>query len=656
VAAPGGKKNDPTARRHAKDRVIVGFKPGASRVRRSSAVSSVDSAPTKRTKKLSKNTVVVDLAAGQTVDEAIDEISELPGVAYVEPDYWVRAVDTSDDPYYLDNKHWGMYGDGTTPANQYGSGAGEAWARGQIGKKSVYVGVIDEGIKVDHPDLSANVWTNPFETVNGIDDDDNGFIDDINGWDFYNDDNSVYDGTGDDHGTHVAGTIGARGGNGVGVAGVNWRVTMISMKFLGAGGGYSSDAVKALNYLVDLKQRHGLNIVASSNSWGGGGYSNSLHDAIKKAGDAGILFIAAAGNNGRDTDESGKEFYPSSYTCDERFDGAARGWDCLISVANLRSDGQRSGSSNWGSTSVDLGAPGSGIWSTHPGSTGYASYSGTSMATPHVAGAAALCASLDSSLSPKQIRNLIISTAKPTGSMNGITTSGDRLDVGKLSNQCAPDDPDPTPTPTPEPTPTVPPVGETLTVDDRSPWFIRNGGGWKQGDSGYKDHHYWVPTRKQNKKRSGAWKPTLAKAGWYEIILKIPASHGTSRKAPYKVKTSSGWVKRIRNQKARRGDWVSLGVHKLGTRPIVKLADKTGEAGSLGRRLAFDAARFVPTTKPAVASAGASGDGDSNDMKDSNSVTITPEPAPTAAATETPQPNPAPSPQPEAEPQAPTSS
>ncbi len=157
----------------------------------------------------------------------------------------------------------------SSPANQYGSQAGEAWAADHTGTKEAYVGVIDEGIQYTHPELDANVWTNPFDPANGVDDDGNGYVDDKNGWDFYSNNNTIYDGgtkgRQDKHGTYVTGTIGAEGGNGIGVVGVNWNVTYISGKFLGPFGGYTSEAIKAVNYFTDLKTRHGLNVVATSN-------------------------------------------------------------------------------------------------------------------------------------------------------------------------------------------------------------------------------------------------------------------------------------------------------------------------------------------------------------------------------------------------------
>ena len=269
----------------------------------------------------------------------------------------------------------------------------------------MFVAVVDTGVQVAHPDLQPNMWVNPAESsgIPGVDDDGNGYIDDIHGWDFFNENASVYDDIDDWHGTHVAGTIGARGDNGTGVAGVNWNVSIIPVKFIdrdqsGDLVGSVADAVAALGYVTDLKQRHGLNVVAINASWGGAGFSQTLLEAVNQAGNQGILVVAAAGNGGVDfvgDNNDATPYYPASFSCTS---GGARSWDCMLSVANITSSGVLSGSSNYGATSVDLGAPGSGIWSTYPGS--YAQASGTSMAAPHVTGAVALCASLDSSLGP----------------------------------------------------------------------------------------------------------------------------------------------------------------------------------------------------------------------------------------------------------------
>ena len=377
----------------------------------------------------------VQLGAGGDVSSAIRLLRGSPLVRYAEPNWIYTHAATSNDPRYTNGSLWGMYGDATTPANQFGSQAGEGWAAGATGDPTVYVAVIDEGIDFNHPDLAANIWTNPFDPVDGVDNDGNGYRDDVHGWDFFQDNSSVYDGgpgntTIDAHGTHVSGTIGGVGGNGVGVAGVNWRVTIISTKFLGPNGGSTADAVAALDYITDLKQRHGLNIIATNNSWGGGGYSQALHDAILRAAKAGILFMAAAGNNGTSNDSS--PHYPSNYsTLTGTSTEPAAGYEAVTSVASITSTGTRSSFSNYGRTSVDLGAPGSGVWSTTPSNT-YSSYSGTSMATPHVTGAAALYESVYPGATAQQVRAAILqsATATPTSSMTGITTTGGRLNIG----------------------------------------------------------------------------------------------------------------------------------------------------------------------------------------------------------------------------------
>jgi thermitase len=372
---------------------------------------------------------LVKLADFMGVDETISYLKEDPRVDYAEPNWIYNHFATSNDPFYTNGSLWGIYGDATTPANQFGSQAGEAWAAGNTGSDAVYIGVIDEGIDFNHPDLAANIWTNPFDPLDGIDNDGNGRIDDIHGWDFAANNNSIYDGTSDDHGTHVAGTIGAVGGNGIGVAGVNWNVTIISAKFLGASGGTTANAINAVNYITDLKTRHGLNIVATSNSWGGGGFSQALLDAITRGVNAGILFVAAAGNSNSNNNTTPN--YPSNYNT--TMGSPASSFDGVIAVASITSSGAKSSFSSYGSTTVDLGAPGSGIFSTTPNNT-YSSYSGTSMATPHVSGAVALYRSVFPGATAYQTKAAILNSASntPTSSLSGITVTGGRLNLGFL--------------------------------------------------------------------------------------------------------------------------------------------------------------------------------------------------------------------------------
>jgi thermitase len=381
---------------------------------------------------------------GLTVERAIQAIGKRPGVVFAEPNYKVSTAAVSNDPYYTGSSRlWGMYGDdqptasgpsGTT--NAFGSQAEKAWDAGFTGSKSVVVGILDEGIDASHPDLAANIWVNPFDPRDGVDNDGNGYIDDVNGWDFVYGDNTVYDAGEDTHGTHVAGTIGGVGGNGLGVAGVNWNVTMISTKFLGPNGGYTSDAVKALDYLTDLKTRHGINLVASNNSWGGGGYSSALHAAIIRSAKADILFVAAAGNSATNNDSTAN--YPSNYSTLQAPTGTtAAAYESVIAVAALTNTGTLASYSSYGATTVDIAAPGSSINSTLPGNT-YGNSSGTSMATPHVAGAVALYASAYSGVSAASIRGAILGSTRPTSSVSGKTVTGGRLDVAAALNATPP--------------------------------------------------------------------------------------------------------------------------------------------------------------------------------------------------------------------------
>jgi subtilisin family serine protease len=351
-----------------------------------------------------------------SVAEAIAKIKGVE-IVYAEPNYIYTYGSVSSDPYYTNGSLWGMNG-------TYGCNAPTAWAAGHTGSASVAVGVIDEGIQYDHPDLNGQVWTNPFDPADGIDNDGNGYIDDVHGWDFAGNDNSIYDGgksgNSDDHGTHVSGTIGGKA-NSQGVVGVNWNITLISAKFLGRNGGTTANAVKAVDYITDLKQRHGLNIVATNNSWGGGGSSQALLEAIRRANTANILFIAAAGNGGSDGVGDNNDItanYPSNYDVAN-----------VIAVAAIKSDGTLASFSNYGRTTVHLGAPGYGVWSSTALNT-YSSYSGTSMATPHVTGGAALYASTHPGSTAAQIKTALLNSTTPTSSLSNKTVTGGRLNVG----------------------------------------------------------------------------------------------------------------------------------------------------------------------------------------------------------------------------------
>lgn len=415
---------------HVPDEILVQFRAGASRTEKNAArrrlgAEHLETVVSERQREDGGgNLDLLRIPPGRGIAEAVRGLESDPAVEFAEPNWIYHHDATADDPYYTSGSLWGMYGDGSSPTNQYGSQAGEAWGSGHTNCGDVYAGVIDEGFMYAHEDLAANAWTNPFDPVDGLDNDGNGYKDDVRGWDFDRKDNSTYDGTQDDHGTHVAGTIGATGGNSKGVAGVCWSVKLISAKFLGRAGGTTANAIKAIDYLTDLKTRHGINIAATNNSWGGGGFSQGLYDAIERANTVDILFIAAAGNGGSDgvgDNNDTTPHYPSSY-----------GNSNIIAVAAITSSGAISSFSNYGFTSVDLGAPGSGIYSTLPGknnSSKYGSYSGTSMATPHVTGAAALYAAGHPLESAAQIKTALLAKAVATPSLAGKCVTGGRLDA-----------------------------------------------------------------------------------------------------------------------------------------------------------------------------------------------------------------------------------
>lgn len=408
-------------RAHQAAQMLVQFKPGVDAQAKGRALGLSGARLGERLRASAQGDLhLVHLPAGLAVANAVRATGQLAEVDFAEPNWIYTHQLNATDPLYTNGSLWGMYGDTSNPANPYGSQAGEARSNDCSG---VWVGIIDEGYMHSHEDLAANAGVNPGEIPgNGIDDDGNGYVDDVYGFDFANNDASVFDGSGDDHGTHVAGTIGAVGNNGKGVAGVCHKVKMINGKFLGQRGGTTANAIKAVDYMTDLKTRHGLNLVATNNSWGGGGFSQALQDAIERANQAGILFIAAAGNESTNCETT--SCYPSGYPNAN-----------IIAVASITSTGAMSSFSNYAATQVDICAPGSSIQSTLPISSkgkvisGYGAYSGTSMATPHVAGAAALYKALNSGASMAQVKAGILNSAVPTAACAGKVSTGGRLNV-----------------------------------------------------------------------------------------------------------------------------------------------------------------------------------------------------------------------------------
>ena len=349
--------------------------------------------------------------------------------------YVMRASNTPNDSLYA--QLWGMH-----QSNDVDMDAPEAWDS-WTGSSGTIVAVIDTGVDYNHPDLADNMWRNPNEIPgNGIDDDGNGYVDDIFGINSIRDNGNPMDDHG--HGTHCSGSIGAVGDNGRGVVGVSWDVSIIGVKFLSASGsGRLSDAIQSIEYVTALKNA-GNNIILSNNSWGGGGYSSAIVNAITAAKNADLLFVAAAGNAGVNADNT--PMYPAAYSHEN-----------IISVAAIASSGALAGFSNYGRTRVDIGAPGVSITSTLPNNR-YASWSGTSMATPNVSGALALLSSYSHTMTWQQLRDNLYAQGTPLASLNGKTVTGKLLNVNNMLSVAAfnpmPPFGQPTPTPTPEP-PTV---------------------------------------------------------------------------------------------------------------------------------------------------------------------------------------------------------
>jgi subtilisin family serine protease len=362
----------------------------------------------------------------------------------------LKAVRTPDDQHFA--IQWGFH-----QSSDIDVDAPEAWDRA-TGSSSTVIAVIDTGVDPRHPDLAPNMWRNTAEVAgNGVDDDANGFVDDVHGINAINSTGDPSDDHG--HGTHCAGVIAGRGNNRSGVAGLMWEAQIMAVKFLNSdGSGSLFDAIRAIDYVTLMKSR-GVNVVLSNNSWGGGPYMSPLYDSINRARTAGLLFVAAAGNNGSNNDSTPS--YPASYALDN-----------IISVAAIDSQGNVATFSNYGEQSVDIGAPGVQIASTYLNN-GYVYMSGTSMAAPHVSGALGLLASYASYASWAQLRDTLYSSGTSLPSLSGIVATGKLVNAHRMLLNAPPDGSGATPTPAPTSiataTPTPAPTATPNPTPTRTP-------------------------------------------------------------------------------------------------------------------------------------------------------------------------------------------
>jgi subtilisin family serine protease len=435
------QRRDNARRLYADDRIIVKLKAeaGSDADAIAGEIVGVQGARAEAlTSRTQDGIELIHLNSSLSVEEAVRRAKEDPRVEYAEPDYLFYAMETvPNDPLF--SQLWGLFSTGCAfcgPDQQTSSiVATQAWDITR-GSDDIVAVVLDTGVDLKHEDLAANAWVNPREIAgNGIDDDGNGFVDDVNGWNFFDGNNQSFTSGSDDfHGTHVAGSIGAVGNNGMGVTGVAWHVKLMSLKFLGGpqGRGSTSNAVKGINYAIDLRNR-GVNIRVINASWGGGSGSQALRQAIAAANDAGILFVCAA-DNGTNNDGVGKDNdispeFPSAYSAD---------LPNVISVAAVDQSGFRASFSNFGHSSVSLAAPGAFIYSTVPGNS-YGQLSGTSMSTPYVSGIAVLLWAHEPPLTPAQVKQRIIDTSEPLPSLVSIVVRSGRANAyDALINRIAP--------------------------------------------------------------------------------------------------------------------------------------------------------------------------------------------------------------------------
>jgi subtilisin family serine protease len=434
AAAPTGARHDtvPSGQPHVAGELIVRFKAGLGPAARRRILGRHDAAR-KRSLRM-RGLELVRLDETRLAEVAAD-LEREPGVLDAHPNYVYRVSATPNDPFF--DELWGL-----DTANDADMDVLEAWDV-TTGSASVTVAVIDTGVLYTHPDLTTNIWSNPGEVPgDGLDNDGNGHVDDVRGWDFVENDATPLDPHG--HGTHVAGTVGAQGNNGIGVTGVNWDVSVMPLR-AGAANGLFTEA--AISDAIDYACATGADVV--NGSFGGYGYSPTILSAINAC--PGMLFVFAAGNG--DTDQVGDNIdaSPPTYPC-------AYASANIVCVAASTEVGGIASFSNYGPVSVDVAAPGTAILSTI--NTGdYDAYAGTSMASPHVAGVAALLLARDPGATPAQIKYSLMRTVDLLPAFAGRIASGGRVNAhGVLTAPLL--DPPPTPQPPPPPPPpadTVPP-------------------------------------------------------------------------------------------------------------------------------------------------------------------------------------------------------
>lgn len=348
------------------------------------------------------------------------EYRALPEVEYAEPSFEVslnhdgggfKHLHPNDVRFW---EQWGLDNDGRNGGKEGADiGALRAWVT-TTGDDDVVVAVLDSGVDYTHSDLQNNIWVRP-DNIKQYEDRELGSIEDVHGYNAIENTGDPMDENG--HGTHCAGIIGAEGGNEIGISGVNWKVKIMPLKFMNAGGfGTGKDAIEAINYVIDRRQA-GVNVRVISASWGTRLPSRALEDVIRKAQEAGILFVAASGNDGVNTDQMPQ--YPAGYDLGN-----------LISVAAINRKDELASFSNYGARRVHIAAPGANILSTWPGNE-YAERSGTSMATPMVSGVAALVLSRRPELSVEELRSTLLSSVDKIPHLNGKVSTGGRISAAK---------------------------------------------------------------------------------------------------------------------------------------------------------------------------------------------------------------------------------